>query len=281
VVLLLLEAYWSGRESQHERDPVENQGEETHGELASGPVGATEMIRTDEIAGRFNPGVPATFNPSVQTVGEGAFDPGDLIYIMGAANLDNDGLYEVLSHVTHVLFIRGVGLSGTVETFTKDQFVEDRRTGGTVELADPEALRARQKRVEAGNAHRLGQVLLAREQPAEALPELHKALSLYDELGAERELQFGLVCIDIARALLDVNPGEALWYVERGSPLLSGKGVPVSKLDQVARLWNICNERAQQSKVPTDIVPPELRDRDPDLVDAVIRYLIRHRELEV
>lgn len=71
-------------------------------------------------AGTFIPGVVATSNPTVVTDTSAVFSQDDLVQIIGS-NF-NDGLYEVESHVSTLLKMRGVGTVGTVEDFTKDNF---------------------------------------------------------------------------------------------------------------------------------------------------------------
>lgn len=70
----------------------------------------------------FNEGVDASANPFVITDGSDTFATSDLIQITGTKL--NNGLYEVLSHTGTTLTIRGVGLTDTVEDFTKSQWLE-------------------------------------------------------------------------------------------------------------------------------------------------------------
>ena len=91
-------------------------------------------------AGGFTAGepgpIPPAANPTVITVGVGTFAAGQFIQVSGTGpNPDfpiNDGLYEVLSHVGTVLTIRGVGITGTVEDFTQNQFTTDPVVAGAI-----------------------------------------------------------------------------------------------------------------------------------------------------
>ena len=85
---------------------------------------ATADTLTD---GQFVAGVASTSNPFVVTVGAATFSVTDLVQVSGTQQ--NDGLYEVLSHAANVLTVKGVGLTATVEDFTKDDFVSQVDTG--------------------------------------------------------------------------------------------------------------------------------------------------------
>lgn len=80
----------------------------------------------------FVAGVPAVSNPTVATTGSATFAVGDIIQISGATNVENNGLYEVLSHVGTLLTIRGVGLTATVEDFTDNNFTTDTTVAGDI-----------------------------------------------------------------------------------------------------------------------------------------------------
>jgi len=97
---------------------------------------------TDTVNGAFTPGVGGVSNPSVVTTGAGTYAVGDLIQISGAAVEENNGLYEVLSHVGTLLKIRGVGLTGTVEDFTQNQFVVDAGGVGNIVQVTVSVIRA-------------------------------------------------------------------------------------------------------------------------------------------
>lgn len=76
---------------------------------------------TTTVGGAYVSGVAAASNPIVNTVGLATFSAGDIIQISGS-NLNN-GLFEVLSHISTILTIRGIGTIATVEDFTDNQFV--------------------------------------------------------------------------------------------------------------------------------------------------------------
>jgi len=83
------------------------------------------------VAAEFIPGVDATSNPSVVTVGSNIFAQGEFVQYLsdpGQPNA-NDEVYEVHSHIGTALEIRGIGLNPTVEDGTEDQFVNLISTG--------------------------------------------------------------------------------------------------------------------------------------------------------
>lgn len=88
---------------------------------------ATTVAATGFVAG-----VPATSNPTVKTVGSGTFSVGDLVQISGANNIENNGLFEVLSHITTTLTIRGVGTLAATFNWTQNQFVADTTVAGSI-----------------------------------------------------------------------------------------------------------------------------------------------------
>jgi hypothetical protein len=90
----------------------------------------------------FVAGVAAVSNPTVKTAGSATFAVGQLIQIAGANNAANNGLFEVLSHVTTTLTIRGVGTTTTVEDFTDNQFVTDTTVAGTIRRVTVSVIRA-------------------------------------------------------------------------------------------------------------------------------------------
>jgi len=92
--------------------------------------------------GGFTAGVAATSNPTVEYSGFGLFTPGQFIQISGSANPDNDGLYELLSASPSTITIRGIGVTGTVEDFTKNQFVTDTTVQGTITPVSVSVIRA-------------------------------------------------------------------------------------------------------------------------------------------
>ena len=94
-------------------------------------------------AGVFVAGVAATSNPTVTTAGSATFSATDLIQISDAADSNNNGLFEVLSHITTTLTIRGIGTSATLEDFTQDQFTANAGdTGATITKVTVSVLRS-------------------------------------------------------------------------------------------------------------------------------------------
>jgi len=88
---------------------------------------------TDTVASPgFIAGISSTSNPTVGTVSATTFSTSDIIMIVGANNTNNNGIFEVLSHVANVLTIRGIGTVGTVEGFTRNQFTTDVTVAGTI-----------------------------------------------------------------------------------------------------------------------------------------------------
>ena len=92
------------------------------------PGGAQDTVA----ATGFVAGVPATTNPTVTTVGSGTFSANDFILVTGANDEENNGLYEVLTHVGTTVTIRGVGTTSTIEDFTETDFVTDTTVAGTI-----------------------------------------------------------------------------------------------------------------------------------------------------
>lgn len=96
-------------------------------------VNYSPTATTDTVAaGGFVAGVPATSNPTVATTGAATFSASDIIQISGATEASNNGLFEVLSHAANVLTIRGIGLTGTVEDFTQNQFKPSAGAAGSI-----------------------------------------------------------------------------------------------------------------------------------------------------
>ena len=91
------------------------------------------------VNGSYVAGISATSNPTVTTVGT-TLSVGQFIQISNSN--DNDGLYEVLSHVANLLTIRGVGTTGTVEDFTQNQFVAGVSDGAAITRVTISAMRA-------------------------------------------------------------------------------------------------------------------------------------------
>ena len=79
--------------------------------------------------GAFVAGIASVSNPNVITSGSGTFAASDLIAIDTAADVDNNGIYEVLSHTGTLLVVKGIGLTGLTEPFPQNQFVADATLG--------------------------------------------------------------------------------------------------------------------------------------------------------
>ena len=86
---------------------------------------ATEAVA----AGGFVAGVAATSNPTIEVASTTGFATADFIQVSGSTS--NDGLYEVLALLTTPtrIQVRGVGVTGTVEDFTQNQFVTEAGVG--------------------------------------------------------------------------------------------------------------------------------------------------------
>jgi len=89
-------------------------------------------VATTVAATGFVAGVAAVSNPTVNTVGAATFTAGDLVQISGAANVENNGLFEVLTHAANLLTIRGVGVTACLQDFTQNQFVTDTTVAGAL-----------------------------------------------------------------------------------------------------------------------------------------------------
>lgn len=72
-------------------------------------------------SGQFTKGVAAISNPMVITDTAAVFSTGDIVLV--TKSRQNNGFYEVLSHVVKTLSMRGVGVTATVEDFSKNDFV--------------------------------------------------------------------------------------------------------------------------------------------------------------
>ena len=111
-----------------------NDGYTTNSALEGGIiVNSLPTATNDTVAvGGFTAGVAATSNPTVATTGAATFSAGDFIQVSGAADQQNDGLYEVVSHAANVLTIAGVGTTGRTYNFFQNQFVTDTTVQGTI-----------------------------------------------------------------------------------------------------------------------------------------------------
>jgi hypothetical protein len=110
-----------------------NDGYTTASALEGGfVVNSLPTATSDTVNGTFTAGVAAVSNPTVVTTGSATFAAGDFIQVSGAADQQNDGLYEVLSHVGTTLTIRGVGTAGTTYQFFQNDFVTDATAQGAI-----------------------------------------------------------------------------------------------------------------------------------------------------
>jgi hypothetical protein len=100
-----------------------NAGYTTAAPIESGLVSIYEPTATTDTstATGFTAGVAATSNPTVSTTGAATFTAADIIQVSDAG--DNNGIYEVLTHIANLLTVRGVGTSATTDTFLNNQFV--------------------------------------------------------------------------------------------------------------------------------------------------------------
>jgi hypothetical protein len=89
---------------------------------------------TTVAAGGFTAGVAAVSNPTVITAAAGTFAAGDVIQIAGANDQDNDGIFEVLSHVGTTLTIRGIGVTGATVSWVTNNFTTDATAGGDIRI---------------------------------------------------------------------------------------------------------------------------------------------------
>jgi len=99
-------------------------------------------IETTVSTGTFTAGIDSTSNPTVITVGSAIFSLGDIVQIDGTNINENDGIYEVLSHITTTLTIRGIGITGTVEDFTQNQFITNASDNATITKVNVSVLRS-------------------------------------------------------------------------------------------------------------------------------------------
>jgi hypothetical protein len=83
-------------------------------------------------SGGFTAGVDAVSNPTIVTAGTATFTTSDIIQVSSANDIDNNGVYEVLSHAGTLLTVRGIGITSTVEGFSKNQFVADSTAQGDI-----------------------------------------------------------------------------------------------------------------------------------------------------
>ena len=102
----------------------------------SGQAGGTvtnflPTATTDTVNGAFT--ASGGGNATVVTTGSATFAAGDYIQVSTANDQQNDGLYEVLTHVGTLLTIRGVGGGGApTYDFVQNDFVTDATVAGAI-----------------------------------------------------------------------------------------------------------------------------------------------------
>ena len=74
---------------------------------------------TTTVNGSYVAGVASTSNPTIATTGAATFAAGDIIQITGSTA--NNGFFEVQSHASNVLTIKGIGTVAAVEDFSQNQ----------------------------------------------------------------------------------------------------------------------------------------------------------------
>jgi hypothetical protein len=89
-------------------------------------ISATGLFDT-VTAGTFTAGVLPSSNPTVITDDSAKFSTNDIVQLSGFT--ENNGIYEVLSHIGTTLTIRGIGATPTVEDWTNNQFADTSDTG--------------------------------------------------------------------------------------------------------------------------------------------------------
>jgi molybdopterin-binding protein len=121
-----------------------NYGDTAPGASTGGMVVNYNPTATNDTvaAGGFTAGVPATSNPTVATTGAAVFAAADIIQISGATQAANNGLFEVKTHAANVLTIQGIGLTGTVEDFSRNQFVTSAGAVGVIRKINVSVMRA-------------------------------------------------------------------------------------------------------------------------------------------
>ena len=90
-------------------------------------INTSSSATTYAVTGNFVAGVNGVSNPTVGTVAASGLTAGQFVQISGSTS--NNGIYEVLSHASNLLTIRGVGLTDTVEPWSQRQFTAGAATG--------------------------------------------------------------------------------------------------------------------------------------------------------
>ena len=97
---------------------------------------------TTVAAGGFTIGLADTSNPTVAVASETGFAAGDLIQISDAADVSNNGLFEVQATSAGLITIRGIGLNATTQDFVQNQFITSAGATGAVTKVSVSILRA-------------------------------------------------------------------------------------------------------------------------------------------
>ena len=100
------------------------------------PIALTDTVAASGFtAGVVSPASP----PTVVTTGSDTFSVGQIIQFSLCTLPQNNGLYEVLSHVGTLLTIRGIGSTACVEDWTQNQFATGAETAGVPKITQVNA----------------------------------------------------------------------------------------------------------------------------------------------
>jgi hypothetical protein len=106
-------------------------------------VNYSPIVNEAQAIASFTAGVAAASDPVITLAGAVAsVVAGNFIQVSGAADLSNNGIYEVQAVAGNDITLRGVGLNATVEDFTQNQVTTDGTAGGTVTHVNLSVLRA-------------------------------------------------------------------------------------------------------------------------------------------
>lgn len=119
-------------------------GYETESGRTLGTFGPFLPLSTSDFvtAGAFTAGVASSSNPTVITVASATFSPAQIIQMAGTKDNENDGIYEVLSHIGTLLTLKGVGNTATIEDFTRTQLITNTSDSATIRHVTVTILRA-------------------------------------------------------------------------------------------------------------------------------------------
>jgi hypothetical protein len=104
------------------------------------PTATNDTVTT----GGFTAGVDGVSDPTIATTAAATFSATDLVQVTGAADPQNDGLYEVQGHASNVLTLKSTafGVTDQVEDFTNNQLITDPTVQGTIRKVTVSVLRA-------------------------------------------------------------------------------------------------------------------------------------------